>query len=749
MRKLFSACALACISLCTTAQSASDSLSADTLDVILIESTRAGSNTPVAFTELTSKDITPLNNGQDVPYVLRLTPSLITTSDAGTGVGYTGMWLRGSDISRINVTINGVPLNDPESQQVFWVNTPDLLSSANNVQIQRGIGTSTNGAAAFGGSIKIDTRTLSNKPYARSSNSLGSFNTLKNNLSFGTGMLGKHFIFEGRMSQISSDGYVDRATSKLQSYFGELGYYHDRTTIKLTAFGGKEKTYQAWYGTPSSVLQNNIPAMIAYGIRNGLSTSQFNNVINSGRTYNNYEYENQTDNYTQNHAQLHLNHIINAHWQVQAALHFTHGEGYYEEFNAQDGLWRYSADSIFDNNNNYLETSDVIRQRWLNNNFYGSVFSITRQSKRWQSTLGGGANYYAGSHFGEIVSITNAAIDLKGQHYYDGTSGKSDVNVYWKNTVSIAPHVEAYIDMQGRNISYNTSGTDNDLRSYSIDKNLFFFNPKAGVTYALGQHRAFISAAHAGHEPNRNDFIDAADASAIKPEYMTDFETGYQWRSDWLHAGITGFYMQYKDQLVLTGALNDVGAPLRLNIPNSYRRGVEVEFAVQSKIGFYAQANATWSANKIEQFIETLYDYSNDGFAIINNIYANTDIAFSPRISGSAQGGYKHNWKGAKFNHSIDCAWITKYVGQQYLDNTQNDSRIIDAYLVNDVRIGYTITVAKRFELGVNAWVQNVLDNYYETNGYTYSYISGGMTTEKFYYPQATRNYLIGLSLAY
>ena len=740
---------LACASLCTSAQSAADSLSADTLDVILIESTRAGSNTPVAFTELTPKEITPLNNGQDVPYLLRLTPSLITTSDAGTGIGYTGMWLRGSDISRINVTINGVPLNVPESQQVFWVNTPDLMTSANNVQIQRGIGTSTNGAAAFGGSIKIDTRVMNNKPYVRTSNSFGSFNTLKNNLSFGTGMLSNHLIFEGRVSRISSDGYIDRATSQLQSYFGELGYYHDRTTIKLTVFGGKEKTYQSWYGTPEAVLLNSVPLKIAYALRNGLNFSQFNNLLSSGRTYNYYEYENQTDNYTQNHAQLHLNHIFNDVWQLQAALHFTHGQGYYEEFNAQDGLWRYSPDLIYDINGNYLENADVVRQRWLNNNFYGSVFSLTRQTKRWQSTLGGGANHYSGKHYGEIVSIANATVDLKGQHYYDGKSGKSDVNVYWKNTVRLASHMEAYVDVQGRNINYNTSGTDNDRRAYAIDKNLFFFNPKAGVTYTNGQHKAFVSAAHAGHEPNRNDFVDAADASTIKPEFMTDVEAGYQYRNDWLHAGVTGFHMQYKDQLVLTGALNDVGAPLRLNIPNSYRRGVEVELALQSKLGLYMQANATWSENKIEQFTETIYDYTANGFAIVNNTYTNTDIAYSPRMSGSAQGGWKYTIKGKKYNHSIDCAWIVKYVGQQYLDNTQNDSRIIEAYLVNDARIGYTISKNNRFELGINGWVQNVLDKEYSTNGYTYSYISGGITTEKFYYPQATRNYLVGLTLAY
>jgi iron complex outermembrane receptor protein len=313
----------------------------------------------------------------------------------------------------------------------------------------------------------------------------------------------------------------------------------------------------------------------------------------------------------------------------------------------------------------------------------------------------------------------------------------------------LASHLEAYVDVQGRNIIYTTSGVDNDQRAYAINKNILFFNPKAGVTYTSGQHKAYLSAAHAGHEPNRNDFTDAADASTIKPEYMTDIEAGYQYRNTWLYAGINGFHMQYKDQLVLTGALNDVGAPLRLNIPNSFRRGIEVELAVQSQHGLYLQANATWSENKIEQFTETIYDYTDGGFAVVNNAYMNTDIAYSPRISGSAQAGFKHTLKKNNYSHTFDIAWITKAVGKQYLDNTQNENKVIDAYMVHDLRLGYTFSVAGRFELGINGWIQNMLDNYYETNGYTYSYISGSTVTEKFFYPQATRNYLVGVTLSY
>lgn len=749
MRNLITACALACISVNTLAQTQSENNPADTLDVILIEATRAGSNTPVAFTELTTKDITPLNNGQDLPFALRLTPSLITTSDAGTGIGYTGLWLRGSDITRINVTINGVPLNDPESQQVFWVNTPDLLSSTNNIQIQRGIGTSTNGAAAFGGSIKIDTRIMSNKPYIRSSNCFGSFNTLKNNLAFGTGMLGNRFIFEGRLSRISSDGYIDRATSDMKSYFGELGYYHDNTTIKLTAFGGKEKTYQSWYGTPEAALNGNLFEKLAFGLRNELNFNQLTNLLNSGRTYNFYEYENQTDNYTQHHAQLHINHVLNSKWQAQAAIHYTNGQGYYEEFNAQDGLWRYSSQTILDTNGNALVNADVIRQRWLNNNFYGSVFSLTRKSNRLQSTLGGGANYYAGKHFGKIVSIEGAANDLSGQQYYSGTSGKSDINLYCKNSVRFLNDFDAFIDLQGRSIDYSTNGIDNDLRNYSLDRNLFFFNPKAGINFNHAQHKAYFSMAKAGHEPNRNDYIDATDPNLIKPEYMTDWEAGYQFRNEWVYAGVNAFHMLYKNQLVLTGELNDVGAPLRINIPDSYRKGIEIELAAHSKPGFFLQANATLSENKIRAFTQTLYDYSNNGFAILYNDYTNTDISFSPRISGGGQAGFKRTFKGKKYSHSVDIAWVSKYVGKQFLDNTQNESRVLDAYIVHDARIGYSLKKNEDFEISVNAWIQNVMNNLYASNGYTYSYVQGAFVTEKFYYPQATRNYLIGLSLSY
>jgi iron complex outermembrane receptor protein len=708
-----------------------------------IEGTRATYRTPMAFTEITSKEIEPLNNGQDMPYLLRFTPSLIATSDAGNGVGYTSSWIRGSDPSRINVTINGIPLNDPESQQVFWVNTPDFGSSANSIQVQRGIGTSANGSASFGGAIKIETRGTQTTPYAETNHVFGSFNTVKNNIAFGTGLIKEKFIIEGRLSRISSDGYIDRATSDLKSYFTEAAYISDKTTLKATIFGGKEVTYQSWYGTPIAVIEGDADSIVAFAERNYFNVQQTDNLINSGRTYNFYDYENQVDDYQQNHTQLHLSHQFTPSLRVNISGHYTHGKGFFEEYKEDQHFSSYGLNDLDLDSNVSITSTDLVRRRWLRNDFYGGVVSIIYVKNNWESVIGGAYNEYRGKHFGELTWMEYAGNNFIGDHYYDGKSLKRDGNVYWKNTFTINQKLDLYADLQVRNVNYVTTGIDNDQRAYQVNRNMTFSNPKFGFVYTPNQHhRAFASIAQAGKEPNRNDFISALADSLVKPEYMTDLELGYQWTKEKATIGLNLYYMNYKDQLVLTGELNDVGAPLRTNVKQSFRRGIEVSGNYSILENFLITGNFTLSQNKISSFNEYLYNYDYEALVIEHN---NTDIAFSPSMSGSGQLSYRYWTKNQ--TQFLEGAWMTKFVGKQYLDNTQNDRLSLNPYIVNDLRLSYHLSTRNKSDIQLNFWANNILGEVYSSNGYTYSYVGETRVTEIFHYPQAGRNYSIGLTL--
>jgi len=717
-----------------------------TVREVTIEGTRANEKTPMAYTELTTKDIAPLNNGQDMPYILKLTPSLVATSDAGNGIGYTGLWIRGSDPSRINVTINGIPLNDPESQQVFWVNTPDFGSSVNNIQIQRGIGTSANGAASFGGSIKLETRGVRRERYAEVNNTYGSFNTWRQNVQVGTGLIKNRFIFEGRLSRITSEGYIDRASSDLQSFFAEANYLGSKTIIKLTAFGGRERTYQSWYGTPAEVLGGNMDSLLAFAGRNGFNESQTQNLLTAGRTYNFYDYKNQVDNYTQDHYQLHISRQISPALRVNASGHYTHGKGFFEEYKNDQYLSDYGLVPEFTDSFYTDINTDLVRRRWLKNDFYGTVVSVVYQGNRLESILGGAWNDYRGTHFGEFTWMQETE-NFNGQHYYDGKSDKRDANVYWKNSYNIFRNLDIYADLQLRSVRYGTAGISNDLLAYDIHDDLLFLNPKFGLNAKFNNAlRAYASIAMAGKEPNRNDYLDATDFHTVKPEHMVDVEAGIKQNRRKMTYGINGYYMQYKDQLVLTGELNDVGAPLRINVPNSYRRGVEAELSVSPNENLKLAGNVTLSQNKILQFDEVLYNYT-DGFDVEKVPHRNTDISFSPSVINAAQIGYTfHN---REKTNSLEITIIEKFVGKQYMDNTQDDRTSIDPYLVNDLRFMFNLGSPRHLDLAVNFTINNVLNAQYVSNGYTYSYIYETRITERFYYPQAGRNFLLGLGLKF
>ena len=721
--------------------------STDTLAIVTVEATRANQLTPIAYTELDEKKIAQLNNGQDIPYVLRLTPSLVSTSDAGAGVGYTGLWIRGSDPARINVTINGVPLNDAESQQVFWVNTPDLLTSASSIQVQRGIGTSTNGPGSFGGSIRIDTRGLRTTPYLESTAGAGSFGTWRNNLTFGTGLLRDGWMLEGRLSQIVSDGYIDRASSQLRSYFGELAKYSSKGSLKLTAFGGKEVTYQSWYGTPHEVLFGSGQDRLDFASRNGLNDQQTQNLLTAGRTYNYYEYENQVDNYGQHHAQLHWNRKLASKWQLQMTGHYTRGSGYFEEYRYADNLSGYLLDSLVVSTDSVVYDTDVVRRRWLDNHYGGLVWSLTRNSERWESVLGGAYSVYDGLHFGEVVDLPDFeewGMNNDGVWYYEGNSLKADGNVYWKNTISLGKNLNAFADVQVRNVNYRTEGTDNDLRSYDVDFSELFFNPKAGATFTGGKHKAYLSGAYAGKEPNRNDFVDAMDPSKVKSEFMFNAEAGYAFTAEDFTVRVNAYAMEYQDQLVVTGALNDVGAPVRVNVPESYRRGIELEAGVKLPLGFFAEGNVTRSVNRIAEFTEIIYDYETGD--VLETPFKNTPIAFSPDWIGAAQLGWSTKPAQIQWIKKFELAWISKYVGDQHMDNTGNHDRMLQAYWVQDLR-GSMDFDWKKFPqfAGLDFWVNNVLNLEYASNGYTFSYRYGGLITERFYYPQAPMNFMVAM----
>lgn len=710
---------------------------------VIISATRANASNPTTSSNISKEEVEKLNLGQDLPYMLQLSPSLVTYSDAGAGVGYTGLRIRGSDASRINVTINGIPLNDAESHGVFFVNMPDFASSLESVQIQRGLGTSTNGSAAFGASINLESTGLNQKAYAEINNSFGSFNTRKHTVKVGSGLLDDHFVIEGRLSQIASDGYIDRASSDLQSYYLSGGYYGEKTTIKAVAFGGKERTYQSWYGTPESRFNNDLMGMEEHASNEGLPDYRKKNLLESGRTYNYYLYQNQVDNYNQDHYQLHFSHQFSKKITGNVSLHYTYGRGYFEEYKDDETLTDYNLNPIEFLTDTIFNT-DLVRRRWLENDFYGVTFStIYGAGEKFNLTLGGGFNQYVGDHFGQIIWAEYASNSFIDHQYYFNDAVKNDGNIYLKGFYRINKKVDVFADMQMRGISYETKGTDNDQRKLNINENYQFFNPKIGFNYAPASSWNISIYTGIGHrEPNRADLVDQGPGLANKAEKMYNTEIGIEKRSEKYIISLNLYIMNYEDQLIITGELNDVGSPIRQNVANSFRRGIELQatYAFHKKLSL--SSNITLSQNKIEKFNEVLYDYAEfPAKEVVTNL-GTTDIALSPSIIANSELRYN-----AFKNFEI--AWLSNYVGDQYLDNTSNKNRRLDAYLVNNVRMQYSIQNKWIKNIQVQLLINNIFSEDYAANGYTYSYIYGETITENFYYPQAFRNYLVGLDLKF
>jgi len=693
----------------------------------IVYATRATDKTPTTFSKVDKSDIAKLNLGQDLPILLNFTPSVVSFSDAGAGVGYTGLRIRGSDQTRINVTVNGIPINDAESHGVFWVNMPDFASSVDNIQIQRGVGSSTNGAATFGASLNIQTDTRQDEAFAEIDNSFGSFNTRRNMFKVGTGLINDHWAFDARVSQISSDGYIDRASSDLRSYFLSGGYYGEKHVLKVNVFAGAEVTYQAWEGVPENLLQSN-------------------------RTFNPYTYDNQVDDYKQNHYQLIYAGTYNQNWKANAALHYTYGRGFFEQFRPNDRLSRYALPPVQIGDTS-ISRMDIIRRRWLDNDFYGGVFSVNYISDdgRWDAVVGGGANRYDGDHFGEIIWMQYAGNTNIRDRYYDNVAVKDDFNLFAKATYEVSNGLFLYGDLQGRWIDYSFQGINNDLRDISGETSFAFFNPKFGFSYQPSEGKSwYASYAVANREPVRRDFTDSPIVDrAPKPENLQNIEAGFKHQASSFSYSANLYYMKYRDQLVLTGQLNDVGAYVRDNVADSYRLGIELDGAYRVSEKFTIGGNLALSRNKIAEFLEYLDDYAAPQFRQEIITHTNTDIAFSPNIIAAAILDFRPI-------KNLEFSLLNKYVGNQFMDNTQNDNRKLNAFFTNDIRLNYSLRPRFVKNLEFTVLINNIFNQMYEPNGYTFSYFVAGegaagreLVTENFFYPQAGTNFLAGVKVRF
>ncbi|MQY78904.1 MAG: TonB-dependent receptor plug domain-containing protein [Bacteroidetes bacterium] len=697
-------------------------------DEVIISATRASDKAPVAFTNMEKDVINERNIGQDIPYLLSLTPSFVTSSDAGAGVGYTSFRIRGTDLNRINVTVNGIPLNDSESHGVWWVDLPDFASSVENVQIQRGVGTSTNGAGAFGATVNFQTFTLQKEPYAEINSSVGSFDTYKNTISLGSGIINGKFTFDGRLSKISSNGFIDRASSDLKSFAVSGAYYQKNTILKVIVFSGKEKTYQAWDGVPGYLLSSNrtFNGIGEYKDANG----------NTGY------YANETDNYQQDHFQVFYSTELNPHLHLNTAFHYTKGKGYYEQYKESQEFSKYGLDNLIVGSDTLTDT-DLIRQKWLDNDFYGVTYSLKYQGKKWDAVLGGAWNNYLGDHFGKVIwarFVSNSDID---HEWYNNNGAKKDFNVFGKTNYQINSKLNLYGDLQYRRIHYEIKGIDDDFRDITQRHEFDFFNPKVGFSYIINDRQSlYYSFGIAHREPNRYNFIDADPNGPIpSPETLRDYEFGYSFKSAHYLLVANVYYMNYKNQLVLTGEINDVGSPIMTNVDKSYRAGLEITTGINILPKLNWEANVTFSRNRIIGFTEYIDDW--DTWSQVSNYLGETDLSFSPNIIA----GSKINYEMIK---KVNVALISKYVGDQYIDNTSSEDRKLDRYFINNLYINYRHKSSLFKEINFTLLVNNLFNVEYETNAWVYRYLEGGeKKVFDGYFPQAGINYLLGLSVKF
>ena len=767
MRKQAMATCLAMAALSVCAQThEKDSLRVVNLQEVEIISTRATGTTPVAFTNISKEELKKQNFGQDLPYLLSMTPSAITTSDAGAGIGYTTLRVRGTDGTRINVTANGIPINDAESHTVFWVNLPDFASSVKDLQIQRGAGTSTNGAGAFGASINMQTSDFSMKPYAELNASYGSFNTHKETVKVGTGLIDGHWSFDVRLSNISSDGYIDRASVGLNSYYAQGGYYNDNTSIKLITFGGKERTYHAWNYASKKL-------MAAFGRRfnscgfmyiedqNGEihqpDITYDENVpgaaqlIKDGGTF--HFYDDQTDNYVQKNYHLLLNHTFTPQWKLNVGLHYTKGDGYYQEYKMNRKLKEYGM-TPYEHNGESISQSDLVRKKAMDNWFGGGIFSINYTTDRLNASLGGGLNRYDGDHFGKVLWVKNYIGQLDPDNdYYRNNATKNDGNIYLKANYELGSGLSAYADLQYRHITYKMNGRNDKwngdaLQRLDINEKFDFFNPKAGLSWQINNNnRLYGSFSVANKEPTRNNYTDGKLTDHPKAERLFDYELGYTFVNSWLHLGANLYYMDYKNQLVLTGEKNEIGEAVAANVPDSYRMGIELMAGLKLDCGFQWDINATFSRNRVKNFSETLYEWEDQTTEAWTMERGNTPISFSPDFILNNR--FSYTYKG------FEAALQSQYVSKQYMTNAERDDQVLDAYFVSNLNLAYTFKLPRTKSVTIGCTIYNLFNEEYENNGFAgsgYETIEGGKK-ERYSYAtyaaQAGTNVLGHISLSF
>ena len=668
------------------------------LDEVVITATKVGKETPVAYSDISKQELSSRNNGQGIPFLISQSPSVIMTSDAGTGIGYSGFRIRGTDANRINITINGVPVNDSESHTVFWANMADIASSVESIQIQRGAGTSTNGAAAFGATVAMQTEKPSLKPYGEYSVSAGSFGTLKHTVKGSTGLLYDHFAFDARYSNIRSDGFIDRASARMSSYYASAAFYADNTLIKFQAFGNSEKTYQAWNGVPSYLLDTD-------------------------RSYNpcgEYEedgvkkfYNNQTDNYWQHNYHLMASQRIGDFWNMNLTLHYTDGNGYYEDYKSKAKFSSYKLPEYIDPEGNTVKKTDLVRRKWLDNYFYGAVYSANYQHDNTRLTLGTAVNNYVGDHFGRVMWTKSAnVLPQPDYEYYRNTGKKLDYNAYAKLTQRLSPLFTGYLDLQYRGIHYTIKGNDDKAgEGLDIRKNWNFFNPKAGLSWQIDRnHRLYGSFSVAHKEPTRNNYTDGYFTEHPKAERLFDYELGYTFANSWIHAGANFYYMDYKDQLVLTGELNEIGEAMASNVPDSYRTGIVLMAGIKLDCGLQWDINAPLSKNRLQNFTETLFENEEAGSEAWVIKHGDTPIAFSPDFILNNRFGY--TFKG--FEASLQ----SQYISKQYMSNAKREECTLDAYFVSNLNLSYTFKLPKVKSVTVGCTIYNLFNEEYENNGY-------------------------------
>ena len=708
-----------------------------------ITAIRAGDKTPFTKTNLDISQIAKMNNGQDLPYILNQTPSVVVSSDAGNGIGYTGISIRGTDASRINMTLNGLPYNDAESQSIYFVDLPDFASSTNSIQIQRGVGTSSNGAGAFGASMNFATNAFLPEPYAEFNNSFGSFNSWKNTLKAGTGLIGGHFTADMRLSRISSNGYIDRATSDLKSAYFSTAYISNKTSLRFNIITGSEKTYQAWNGVPEAKLYGDSAELKHEYLNNsGYTGALYSTPADSvnlfdanKRTYNYFTYANQTDNYKQDHYQLFYNQEISDKLNANLAVFLTRGKGYYEE---------YKNDALYVNyglpnpqiGDTTLTSTNLIRQRWLSNYFYGGIYSLQYNNKTTSLTLGGGWTEYDGSHYGDVIWSAQGSIPSD-YTYYNVPAKKTDFNVYGKWQQQLGKWFSSFVDLQWRQVNYRIDGFDNNP-SIIISNRYNFLNPKAGISFNQGPLQAYFSFSRATHEPNRNDF-ETGMTEQPKPETVNDFELGLNRKTPVANWNITAYYMLYKNQLVLTGQINDIGEYTRTNTPRSWRLGLELQGGIKPAKWIQASGNLTISQNKISNYTSYVDDYDNGDQ--ISTTYKKTNLALSPDFIAAGTVSF--------FPSSIlEISLPAKFVSNAYLDNTENNQKRITNYYLQQLRITYSPKIKSTGEVDFIFYLNNVFNKKYEATGYSYGYYSGGaMVNENFLFPQAGTNFIFSVNI--